>query len=1186
MDPTAILFDLDGVLLDTATLHRAAWSELFRGPEATGLGTVATERGTSDSHGSGGQGVGHRGYGARNERQPGGPTPWPPEDAPVVPDYTDADYYAHIDGRPRYDGIQAVLASRGLTLPWGDPTDPPGDATICALGNRKNATFAALLARTGVPPFPGTLPALEQLRSRGLRLAVVSSSRNARAVLDGAGLTGFFELVVDGVVAADEGLPGKPAPDTFLFAARRLGVMPDRAVVVEDALAGVAAGRAGAFGLVVGVDRGAGAGALRAAGADVVIRGLEELARWTGGIDPWALHAVGPADPRSATLFAVANGYIGVRAAGDPARDQATFVNGFHETYAIHHPEAAYGLARVGQTIQPVPDASGWPQPLAVLWAGSATVSGDGAATVSGPQEIARSSLRSQRARPPGLSQATGPEARGSGTVATERALRATATGPDTVADPATQRRVLDFRRGTVTEDTVLALPDGTPVAVTTTRLVSLTRQNLVIVTHEITPLCHPEPFADAQDRLREGSLPAPPTTVIQAKIPASAGMTPGCDGTGDDLPSGEILRCAQDDRAGVQDDRAVAQDDRAVAQVDRAGDVGEGTADPRRAETAAGGGLEPGPVVRRGDYDVQTFTCRNSRLPLAYAWHTTVTVSDGGSATVSGGGAATVSGPRAIARASLRSPRARPPGLGPEARGSGTVATERALRATATGPDTVADPHTFPALAPGQRLLLTTFAAYATPTLPPLGVADGSLAVVGAADADRDALVATVVTTLDEAREAGLAALVAEQRDWLADFWDRSDVTLEAGPDTPTLQQAIRWNLFQLAQATACCAGHGVAAKGLTGSGYSGHYFWDSDIFVLPFLTYTDPPRARALLEFRHAMLPAARRHARDLDLPGALFPWRTVNGEEASAYFPAGTAQFHLGADIAFAAGQYAAVTGDAEFRAGPGLELVAETARLWLGLGHFGRDGQFHIERVTGPDEYSAIVDDNFYTNVMARHNLLLAADWGEASGRIDAAETAAWRRAGEAMFIGWDEALGVHPQDARFLDLPRWDIAGTPPERRPLLLHYHPLTIYRHQVLKQADVVLALLLQSDRFTAAQKQADFAYYDPLTTGDSTLSAAAQAILAAEVGQPDRALELFRAALATDLEDRHANTRDGVHIASAGGVWLALVQGFGGLRDSGRHPTLDPRLPPAWTTLSFPLTIAGKLTRHNMPS
>lgn len=451
---------------------------------------------------------------------------------------------------------------------------------------------------------------------------------------------------------------------------------------------------------------------------------------------------------------------------------------------------------------------------------------------------------------------------------------------------------------------------------------------------------------------------------------------------------------------------------------------------------------------------------------------------------------------------------------------------------------------------------------------------------------------------SLDRAMSEGVDEQFRRQAAWLAAFWERSDVRID-GQDA--VQQATRWCLLQLAQASARADGTGVPAKGVSGSGYSGHYFWDTEIYVLPFLTYTSPQWARNALRARVHMLPAARRRAAQLNEAGALFPWRTINGEEASAYYAAGTAQYHINADVSFALGKYVRATGDEDFLRREGIDVAIETARLWATLGFWrsshavpGAEGAietFHIHGVTGPDEYTTVVNDNLYTNVMARYNLRYAArvvrEAQEANGEefalvvertgLQEGEAEGWERAADAMFIPYSEALGIHPQDSLFLEREVWDLAHTPDDQRPLLLHFHPLVIYRFQVLKQADVVLALFLQGNHFTPEEKKADFDYYDPLTTGDSTLSAVVQSILAAEVGYQDLALEYFEQSLFVDLHDLHHNAADGVHVASAGGVWTALVCGFGGMRDWAGELSFDPRLPAEWPSLSFPLQWQG---------
>jgi len=454
--------------------------------------------------------------------------------------------------------------------------------------------------------------------------------------------------------------------------------------------------------------------------------------------------------------------------------------------------------------------------------------------------------------------------------------------------------------------------------------------------------------------------------------------------------------------------------------------------------------------------------------------------------------------------------------------------------------------------------------------------------------------LVDRVRRTLDRAQEDGVEEQFVEQRAWLDDFWARSDVEIHGRPD---LQQALRWNLFQVAQAGARAEGSGIAAKGVTGLGYGGHYFWDTEIYVVPFFTYTRPIVARNVLRFRSTMLPAAERRARELTQNGALFPWRTINGEEASAWYAAGTAQYHIDADVAYAVSTYIAATGDEEFLTRDGIDILVQTARMWADLGFWRGtgEGSFHIHGVTGPDEYTTVVNDNLYTNVMARFNLRrsaravreLAERWPEeydravARLRLGAEEVADWERVAEAMAIPYDQQLQINPQDADFLRREVWDLESTPPDKRPLLLHYHPLVIYRFQVLKQADVVLAMFLQGDEFSPELKRANFEYYDPITTGDSSLSAVVQSIVAAEVGYHELALRYFLASLFVDLADLHRNTSEGVHIASAAGVWGVLVNGFGGMRDHEGALTFDPRLPEGWEGITFRLAVRGTRVR-----
>jgi alpha,alpha-trehalose phosphorylase len=450
--------------------------------------------------------------------------------------------------------------------------------------------------------------------------------------------------------------------------------------------------------------------------------------------------------------------------------------------------------------------------------------------------------------------------------------------------------------------------------------------------------------------------------------------------------------------------------------------------------------------------------------------------------------------------------------------------------------------------------------------------------------------LAARCNTTLDAASTAGWEQAMAEQQNWLERFWARIDIVVDGDDEA---QQAIRWNLFQMAQASAQIDGRGIAAKAVTASGYDGHYFWDTEIYMVPLLAYTNPDAARELLHFRHRTLPKARERAAEMSQRGALYPWRTINGEEASAYYPAGTAQYHIDADIAYAIDRYLTATDDTEFLRSEGAEMLVELARLFADLGFYdeGDPPAFHIHGVTGPDEYTAVVDDNVYTNVMARFTLRFAVDVVTrlrsedpdahraligATGLEDD-ETEEWARAADAMCVLYDAELGINPQDDAFLGHEAWDWAGTPEDKYPLLLNFHPLVIYRHQVLKQADVVLANFLRPDDFPADVVRRNFDYYDPISTGDSSLSACVQAIMAAEVGHGDLAMHYFRESLFLDIADTHGNTVDGAHHANVGGVWACLVNGFGGVRDSGTHVRVEPRLPAGWQRMRFRLHRRG---------
>ena len=449
-------------------------------------------------------------------------------------------------------------------------------------------------------------------------------------------------------------------------------------------------------------------------------------------------------------------------------------------------------------------------------------------------------------------------------------------------------------------------------------------------------------------------------------------------------------------------------------------------------------------------------------------------------------------------------------------------------------------------------------------------------------------ALLANVDATLRQAVSAGYASLAQQQTHTLERFWRDVDLAIVGDADT---EQALRLNLFHVYQSTSRDGNASVAAKGLTGEGYEGHYFWDAEAFMLPALVGVAPELARGMLEYRYRTLNGARLHAREMNHPrGALYPWRTIGGDECSAYFPSGSAQYHINAAIAWAIRLYVDASGDEAFLLSHGAEILFETARLWLDLGHFNprRDGAFCIHEVTGPDEYSALVDNNHYTNRMAQRHLRDAAavaDWmatmhpaeyAALVARIDlqADEAAQWLLAAQAMYLPVDARLGIFPQDDGFLDKPRLPaLTGNAQNKQPLLLQLHPLSIYRHQVCKQADVLQALMLSGEQVDNDAKRRNFDYYEGVTVHDSTLSASTFAVMAAEIGYADKAYQYFLETLRVDLDDLHGNAAHGVHLAAMAGSWLALTWGFGGLRVRDGQPALAPQLPSAWKSYRFGL-------------
>lgn len=882
------VFDLDGVVTDTASVHAAAWAELFDTYLASSSPTT-------------------------KQFDP------------------DVDYLSHVDGKPRADGVAAFLASRSITLPWGCPDDPSAAETVCGLGNRKDELFRRRMERDGVRTFPGTVVLIESIRAAGKPTAVVSASRNCRDVLAAAGVEGLFDVVVDGVAAADLALPGKPDPATFLLAAERLGIAPGRLLLVEDARSGVEAGRRGGFGLVVGIDRHHHADDLRHAGAGIVVTDLAELAvlgplemdpAWTVTLEPSVRDR---ADRSADALCSLSDGNIGVR-----------------------------GVIEDGTA------TGGW----LTLVAGAFGTADDGFVRLL-----------------PGPSL-------------TELAVDVGVSG-------AAMRRRLDLRRGVLEHE-------GGESGITSSRFVSLSRPGLVVIRAERAgsrpwrddPLCPPE--------------------------------------------HGDVTSLAAPSRY----------------------DGGRLSEDTWWAETSS-----------------------------ARA--------------------------RIVAVARQRS----------DGEGEERSWLERLV-----------------VVGSGQR--------------------------------------AEELAALERAAAAGVDGLLAEQVSAWDQRWRDADIEID-GDDAS--QRAVRFALFHLLSCAPPDGESGVGARGLSGLAYSGHVFWDADVFVLPALAATLPNAARSMLEYRFRRLGPARRAAERAGLLGARFPWESADtGDDVTPKevrdlqgnvvpIRTGSHEEHITSDVAWAVHHYLDWTGDTVLD-GPGPDLVVETARYWAARVRVDGSGRGHIDAVIGPDEYHEVVDDNAFTNILVRWHLRHAA---ALVAPTEPEVAARWRRIAGSLVDGHDPSTGRHEQFAGFWSLEPLrisEIAEVPVAADVLL---GAARVARAQVIKQPDVLMAHHLVPAEMPAGSLAADLECYLPLTAHGSSLSPAVCASLLARAGRPDEALALFDIAADLDLGDLSGTTGAGLHLASMGGVWQAVVWGFAGVRPDGAVLRVDPHLPDRWRRLQIHVRFRGAPVR-----
>lgn len=462
--------------------------------------------------------------------------------------------------------------------------------------------------------------------------------------------------------------------------------------------------------------------------------------------------------------------------------------------------------------------------------------------------------------------------------------------------------------------------------------------------------------------------------------------------------------------------------------------------------------------------------------------------------------------------------------------------------------------------------------------------------------DMKKNALESFTLELLEKAGKEGFSSLEKYQKDYMYRYWENADVKIK-GDDA--LQQGMRFNLFHVMQSAGRDGRTGMGAKGLSGEGYEGHYFWDTEMYMMPVLIYTEPKTARALLQYRYGTLEQARARARILGHDkGALYPWRTINGEEASTYYPLGTAQYHINADIAYALSLYLQVTGDIIFFKEMGAEMLLETARIWADVGSFAecKGGKYCICDVTGPDEYNVLVDNNFYTNLMAREHLRDAVDAVEylqktdteclakISSRIgfETEEVELWKEIVEKMYFPYDEKRQVYPMDDGFMMRKPWDESRIPVEKRAWLYeNYHPLFIMRHRMSKQADAILGMYLHGELFTDEEIRRNYDFYQEVTLHHSSLSTCIFGIVACRIGYYEEAFRYFSQSARMDLDDYHNNFYAGIHGANMAGTWQAIVNGFAGLHCSKGRLRFAPYLPKEWDGYSFKLLFRGSLLK-----
>ncbi len=442
----------------------------------------------------------------------------------------------------------------------------------------------------------------------------------------------------------------------------------------------------------------------------------------------------------------------------------------------------------------------------------------------------------------------------------------------------------------------------------------------------------------------------------------------------------------------------------------------------------------------------------------------------------------------------------------------------------------------------------------------------------------------------LDEAWEKGMSQLqtstkryeevLKENKLYWKNFWAKSDITIDGDVET---QQGIRFCIFQMQQTyRGVIDGANIGAKGLTGEAYNGNAFWDTETYCLPFYLFSNPLAAKSLIDYRHRTMPQALARARDLDCEGACYPVATIDGTESCTLWQHASLQFQPTTAVAYAIWHYVTVTGDTDFLRAEGAEMLVQVCRFLASRGQWSAQGKFGYYAVMGPDEFQMMVNNNAYTNYMAKRTFEFALDVLDATSQhVTPSELDSWRHMANEMFIPYDAGTKIYEQHEGFFNLPHIDVDAIPVEEFPLYHNWSYDRIYRNDIIKQPDVLMFMLLHNQSFSTEEKRANYEYYEPRCIHESSLSPSVHSIIASELGRHQEAFDFFHFATRIDLDNYNHNTGEGIHTTSIAAAWMNIVYGFGGLRSDGDILSFNPSIPTHWNGYSFQVTYRGSVLR-----